>query len=511
MDDFKERFEAAKKHRKEQIEDQAREVYKFCFNGREIEWDAVVKYNQDPEEIFTDDPAVIAEEFYGELFSTMTPENQPWVEYEAGNAVPQDQVKEAEKQLEGYEQAIDRSVRGSNYYDEGPAAFQDAVVGTVAMWGDRYALTAPITWEAVPISQVYTLPGPLGIEDRFRRQKFKYKNLERLFPEASFPEAIKKKIKSSKGSADVIRGFWPYQNDTGTLVWRQEVRVDNKPIGMDRDLEGLGSVPLQIGRYNPIANSSWGVGPGIKALPTMRVMNEMSLMILDGMDRNLNPAFIYHHDGILDFSDGIEAGIGYPASLAAAESFREIGNTGTLEYGYFSYDQLKETLRHAFYREMMQRGKTPPSATQVLSDDQKQLRRIARPGSKLWRELGVGVLKRTEYLERQEGGSLRGVPLPLLDEGVVTARPISPLERAQAREKVLVAQTIMQMTAETMGPEQAALEIDAAATMNNVKAELKDDIVTFRSQEEKMALMQSQAQLQQGGVPNEQEAPTEQP
>ena len=63
-DDFKNRFSAARAHRRDVIEERGREVYKFCFNGREAEWDDRVKNNMDGEEIFSDFPATVA--FAGE-------------------------------------------------------------------------------------------------------------------------------------------------------------------------------------------------------------------------------------------------------------------------------------------------------------------------------------------------------------------------------------------------------------------------------------------------------------
>jgi hypothetical protein len=125
---------------------------------------------------------------------------------------------------------------------------------------------------------------------------------------------------------------------------------------------------------------------------------------------------------------------------------------------------------------------------------------MARPAAKLWREFGVGVLKRHEWLERQPGGLLEGVRLPLIESGTVIARPISPLERAQAREDVLVAQSLMGMANEALG-EQAALLIDGPATMNAVKDALKDRLVMFRTEEQIAQLMQAMQQMQQPQEP----------
>lgn len=502
MDDFKQRLSAAKAHRKEYIEDAGREVYKFFFNGREREWDDTASSDTDPEEIFTDMPSTVAEEFHGELFSTMTPENAPWVEYEAGNAIEEDAAADANDQIAEFEKAISKALRGSNYYDEGQTAFQDSVVGNVAAWVERPGLSLPLSIRALPISKCYFRLGPRGLEDRFFRERYYYADLKSLLPGAKFPREIEDKIKnSSRGRAQVIWGFWRDYSDSMNPIWMQAVRVDDKDVGLDKKLGVEGSCPMVVGRFNPVPGSAWGRGPGVRMLPTVRVLNEISRMNLEGMDKNLDPAFVYAHDGMLDLSDGIENGIGYPAMPGTADSVKPIGLFGNLDYGFFSEERLEERIRIGFYRDTVQRGKTPPSASQYMGEEQKQIRRMARPAAPLWREFGVGLLKRVEFLERANGGSLQGIEMPMLDSGKVIARPISPLERAQAREDVLVAQSIMGMAQEGLGPDQSALLIDGPKSFRNIKTKLKDKLVEFRTEEQIMQIMQQMQQQQQPQEP----------
>lgn len=497
MDEFKVRFGAAKSHRKEHIDLDGREVYKFCFNGREAEWDNTLNKNDEPEEIFSDFASTVAEDFAGELFSTMTPENTPWVEYETGDGFKDEaEQQQAEADLIQFEEIMAKSVRSSNYYDEGYTAFQEATVGNVAMWVDRPTLNSGIICEAIPSAELFLRLGHMGIDDRFRRRRYAYSDLEGLFPNANFPADIRRKF-DSKGFAEVVWGYWLSYKDVENPSWVQRIRVDGKEIGMDMDLGEDGSCPIVVGRFNAVPGSAWGRGPGRRMLPTLRLLDELTRMNIEGMDRNLDPAYTYAHDGMLDLSDGIESGLGYPAMPGSADSIRAIGTVENLDYGFFSEDRLQEIIRNGFYREMEQRGKTPPSASQYLGQEQKQLRRIARPGAKTWREFGVGLLKRFEYLERQPGGMLDGVKIPLIESGKIVVRPISPLERSQAREDVMVAQSIMGMATESLG-EQASLVIDGPGTMNNIKGALKDKLVNFRTEEQIMQIMQAMQQQQQG-------------
>jgi hypothetical protein len=498
VDEFQQRYSAAKSARTEKIEDDGFEVYKFCFNGREDEWTGKRAATRDPEEIFADVVAGVAEDFYGDLFHTMTPENAPWVEYEAGAGVPEDDVEVITDFIKDREKAIARALTASNYYDEGPTAFQDAVLGNVCMWVDRHTLSGPIVCEAVPCSEVHLRLGPYGIDDRFRTKKYFYRDLPQLLQGATFSEKMKEKIKKGgTAKATVTWGFWRDYSDTGNPKWVQRIRVDNEKVGLDEDLEGEGSCPLLVGRFNPQPNSPWGKGPGRRMLPTLRTLDELVRMNLESMDHTLDPSIVYTHDGMLDLSEGLEAGIGYPAAPGTAESLREIGG-GQLDYGFFAEEKIEERIRDGFYRDLPQRGKTPPSASQYMGEEQKQVRRMARPAGKLWKEFGVGLLKRVEYLETQPGGALDGEDFRMLDGQLVSLRPISPLERAQAREEVLVAQSITAMATEALGPEQAALVIDGPATMTNIKSKLKDTIVEFRTPEQIKQIMQAAQQPQQG-------------
>lgn len=505
MDDFKKRYSAAKSARSDMIELEGFEVYKFCFNGREDEWLGKSGRNRDPEEVFADVVAGVAEDFAGDLFHTLTPESMPWIGFEAGIAVPEEFEQDVLAEIKTREALITKSLRASNYYDEGPTAYQDANFGTVCMWADRPSLSSPIMFEAIPASEIYLRLGPNGIEDRFRRKKYFASDLPSLFPDAQFPKAVQDKIasKSVTTKVEVVWGFWRDYKDPSAPIWKQAIRVDDKEIGLDRDLGEEGSCPMLVGRFNAVPNSPWGRGPARRMLPTLRTLDELVRMNLEAMDHTLDPAMVYPHDGILDFSEGIEAGIAYPAMPGSTDGIHPI-MPGQLDYGFFTEERIEERIRDGFYRDMQQRGKTPPSASQYLGEEQKQVRRMSRPAGKLWAELGIGVIKRVEWLETQAGGALESLDPITADGMLVTLRPISPLERAQARDEVLGAQSIMAMTNEALGPQMASVLIDGVQTMTNVKDKMQDRIVVFRDQKQ----LEQAAQMM-AGMNGQQGAPTD--
>ncbi len=289
------------------------------------------------------------------------------------------------------------------------------------------------------------------------------------------------------GDVSVKWGYWRNYEDPGNPVWHYVAKVEDE-IAEEEDLGGEGTCPLVVGRFNPIPGMPYGRGPAWMLLPEIRTLNALRQMILDKMERVVDPATIYTRDGLLDLSEGIEAGMAYPAMPGTSEEIREIGHEGNLDYGLFTLEELRRIIRHGFYRREEQKGKTPPSATQFIGMEQEVIRRMGRPGSAIFNEFVREMLSRVEFLEVRD----RGLPNQILAAGdVITVTPISPMVRAQAQDEVIQSQALMEMNWNFLGPEQAPMVIDGPTTMRNIKLRLGDELVRFRTQEEIAQIIQA--------------------
>ena len=492
-DEFDDRLKAATAER-DAVQSDMRELYMFLFNGREREWDKGLrsKWN-DPEEIFDTTAPDANLDFSSDLFSYATPETSPWVEYEVGSAVPEDAREQVLEIVTQREEQLAAAIRSSNYYDVGPQIFQEAGIGLVAANVERPTLTAAIEVEPVPISELFITAGAHGIEDRFRCKMIYGRDVKVLFPEHQPSTKLAKKIEDNK-LLPAKWGYWKDHSDPGYPIWKHVAKIEDEIVVPETELGGPGSCPLQIGRFNPIPGTPYGRGPGWLMLPEIRTVNALRQMILNKMDQVVDPALVYVRDGLLDLSTGIEAGMAYPAMPGAADEIREIGGEGNLDYGLFSLEDLRGIIRHGFFRKNEQPGKTPPSATQFSGEETEAIRRMGRPGAAVFNEFVRGFLQRVEFLEVRDRNLEQQI---MLGTDVVTITPISPLVRAQNREAVMTAQGIMQMTAETLGPEKAFLLMNGERTMRNVKDKLGDEVVVFNTREEMMQLMQAQQPQQQ--------------
>lgn len=469
------------------VESELREIYSYVFNGREREFDAVRKKWQDPDEIYDSTAGDVTIEFGSDLFSFSSPENQKWVEYETGTGIPEDIADQVDEAIAGWESHIDRAIRASSYYDRGLEIFQDFAPGTAAMWVDRPSISDPIRVEPVPLAELRLTVGVNGLEDRFREKRVWSRDLPLLFPNGSFSEKLREKIRKPGTISPVIWGFWRDYSDPANPQWTHSAKADGEMIVKGETLGGEGTCPLLVGRFNPVPGLPYGRGPAWVMLPEIRTLDALRRMVLEKMDQSIDPALVYIRDGLLDLSEGIEAGMAYPAlSSDARQLVQSIGTEGNIDYSLFSIQELREIVRRGFFRKPEQPGKTPPSASQFVGEEQAEIRRMMRPASSVFRELIVPFIKRVERLE-VEAGNLPGQFV--VKDQVVTIRPINPLMRAQSREKVMAAQSIMETTGAIFG-EQTALLIDGPQTMRNIKDELGDDLVRFRTKEELQDMIQ---------------------
>lgn len=485
-DEFDDRFAVAKRSRQE-VQDDLRELYTYLFNGREREFDRGRRNSDLEDEIFDSTAAEANMDFTSDMFTYQTPATSPWVEYEAGSAVPEEAVEEVTEIIAVREDHMAAAFRSSNYYEVGKQIFQECGIGLVAANVTRPTFSSAISFEPVPISQLYITAGAMGLEDRFRERKLLLRDVKLLYPRYE----PRRNAKDSD-ELPVCHGYWRDYSDPGNPQWRSWAKVDGK-TAEDQTLGGPGSCPLQIGRFNPSAGCPWGRGPGWMLLPEIRTINALRQMVLNKMDQVVDPALVYVRDGLLDLSEGIEAGHAYAAMPGAAQEIREIGLEGNLDYGLFTLEEQERRIRRGFYRKPEQQGKTPPSATQFDGEQIEAMSRMGQDGSAVFSEFVRGILERVEFLEVRD----RGLEQQILVAGdVVSVSPISPMVRAQSAQQVVTAQNILQVGTNTIGPEAMNMEIDLAGTLRTMSDKLGDEIVRFRSPQEKQQLLAAQQQPQ---------------
>lgn len=489
--EFSSRYQAAMRWR-EPMRPLMEQAFRFCAPNRVDDFTTAHYPNKQIRETdtFTSIGEELATDLAGDLVTYYMPSTERWFDYEVIIPVEKEQVKAVTALVKDREDTLWDIISATNLNDIAPALhFETAVHGTPALWVSLNHIQQPIHCEVVPPHELLIVPGHLGILDRFRETTVYASTLPALFAQeiakgdVSLSERmLAEKIKKPASTVKVCWGFWLDWSDPGMPVWRSEITVDGKRITPETPLTlgpMAGSCPLLVGRFNP--QKCWGRGPAIRALPDFRTADELADLVLSGMDRNLNPPLIYADDGHMDLAEGIVPGRAYPAHRGfTREQIYEFPSNINMDQGYFTEEKWEDKLRRAFYQDgPRQRGDTPPTAAQWLDERRRVQQRLGKPSAPIWSELILPMIQRIETL---------AVQLGRIDEAIthngqaITVVPLSPLQKAQNQDKVMVTRSNLDLALGMLGPEGVPQFINVPETLENIRRASGDELLSVNEE-----------------------------
>jgi hypothetical protein len=405
----------------------------------------------------------MATDLAGDMVNYYMPSEASWAEYEVIEEVPSDIADAVKALVEDRERKLFDLLDQSNLNDIKPQImFEPASHGTCALYVDRGHIAQPIYIEVVPPHQLYITPGHLGYLDRFREIWTAAEFLPALLLGMDLSDsALAAKIKKPGTFVKVCWGFWLDWSDPGAPVWKREVTVDQKLVSKKEETIGPinGGCPLLVGRFNPQPGRPWGRGPGRKALPDLLSLNKVEEVILGKLDEQLDPAWSYIDDGILNLRNGIEGGQAYPRRSDRMPEPLLAPNS--LDYGFYTKEEMLDRIRVAFYQDgPRQRGDTPPTASQWIDERRRVQNRLGKPSAPLFTEVFLPLIQRTEFIAVQNGLLPDAITL---NGRSINVKPISPLQRSQNQDKAMTSRSNLDLVRSLAG-DQAGEVVDLMAT-----------------------------------------------
>jgi hypothetical protein len=472
---FSTRYSAAKRWRA-QVQPEIKEVLRYCAPDRVNEFSDGTQIAET--DTFTSIGEEMSTDFAGDLVNYYFPSEQRWSELEVMTPVAEANAAAVEKLVKEREAAIFDLLDMSNFNDLKPQLMFEACHGTMALWMDAGHLTEPIFMEVLPPSEVLITPGHRRFLDRFRESQVIAQNLQATLPNANLNDpAIQKKMEREGATAKVCWGYWLDWSDPGNPQWRHEITIDGKRVTEPEMIIGPmnGACPMLVGRFNPRVKHPWGRGPGRKALPDLSTLNKIEEVVLTKLDDQLDPAWSYMDDGVMDLKYGVEPGMAYPRR--SAEPPAPLHDESRLDYGFYTKGDLEERVRVAFYQDgPRQRGDTPPTASQWVDERRRVQARLGKPSAPIATELGLPIIQRAEYLGVQLGMLESAITL---NGSVINVRPISPMQRSQDQDKAMISRSNMDTGQQVFG-DQFVQVIDPVQSYQNYLKATGDEIIVLR-------------------------------
>lgn len=218
-----------------------------------------------------------------QIAEALHPWDQEWARWKPRADIPQDVVSDIEKAAEEITKKTTALIDRSNFDSAAPSAHREFLLGTGFLLITRSADDASrIEFQALPAYQWALEADAAGrVMGLFRKFKVKARDAKPTLPFGKFsPDAMTK----AEGSPDdeielcmavtYIAGELPpgarrwttcyYETVNKHEVWRQDSRT----------------CPVVVYRASATAGIAWGRGPGLRALPDVKVANRLTELML---------------------------------------------------------------------------------------------------------------------------------------------------------------------------------------------------------------------------------------
>lgn len=422
----------------------------------------------------------VASDFASEVVNTFMPTTGEWVDLAPGISIGAEDARDIAEEVGEAKKVMFAAMRSSALYScVSQTAKPDLAIGTMALWIDDLNIAEPVSVRPVPATEIeINVDCDGGIGDRFVHKKTKRRSLARLLPGMTLPKGYDEDTPGNmKKACTVTWCFWPLYRANGK-AWQACILVDDKLVeGSDKVLEGEGACPMLVMRWDPDPLFAWGIGPTLQSLEDMRALDEIEALKIDNADFAIHAPFYYPDDGVMNFEAGIEPGFGYAKRPGGTAN--DIGSLyfgGNVDFAQFTVFEKEQRVRRLHFVDYpVQRGDTPPTATQWTDEMAMRQRRFGLPGQTFWREGPCEIAKRFLFILAGRGR------LPKIEANgqVISLVPFNAAEAAKDLQEVATATRLL-TTIMGMFPQVGQVAIDAIETSKNMKAKMRDEIVVIR-------------------------------
>ncbi len=432
-----------------------------------------------------------------------TPSYKDWAKYKVVGGPKTFSKSVQEKILElatAHFTTIYDRIRESAFEEQSQEAYVDFAIGPMAMDWPETKAGQPLKCEHVPISELLVLPAPYGggPGDRFRVRDLQVKHLDVMWPKADWSHlGTKAQRKISQDTIEVVQAHTRDWENRSEEVWTYQVLCKGIAVTSPQVTRGPGSCRLVVARPRVSAPSAIGIGFANKALAPARTLNKLAYLELKRQGKIVDPPTGYSDDGTANVEGGVDAG----TWIEFGEGFviQELAPQTDAREVWFNQEDLRMQVKQALFQDKpYQRGDTPPTAAQWLSEEERNARRKGFPRARAIREWVLPTLRRVEWMLRKRGE----VQDQRIEGELIRFEPISPMSRASDLGEVQLVNQFIDLFIGRL-PE-SAINLNLTDTMKKVAELLGTDAIVLRTAEEVEQQQMKQAAMaaaERGQIP----------
>jgi hypothetical protein len=269
--------------------------------------------------------------------------------------------------------------------------------------------------------------------------------------------------------------------------------------------------PYIVPRWSKAAGEKYGRGPGMVALPEMKVLNKMNETMLIGAQKVVDPPLQLPDDGFIMPIITKPGGLNYYRA-GTADVIKPVFNDTRIDFGYQAMEDRRARVKAAYYVDQLQLPTRGPmmTATETVQRTEEQSRLLGPMLGRQHSELLRPLIKRV-YGIMARRNLIRPAPAVIKNLDV---RYSSMIAKAQQASEALAVQKALQLAAPfiQLDPKVAQNYDGDAIARISVKVfgapheMLKDTKVVQQEREAAQQQAQAQAQQQQQMIQEQHEA-----
>lgn len=346
--------------------------------------------------IFNTTPVLALEQLAGALHGMLTSPSLRWFALRSSDA----KLMEDDEVREWFEAATDAMYGVFTSSDAGFDVALHEVYLDLAGFGngliympDR-GLRGP-GYQARPLAECYFSENAEGrVDTVFRGYGLAAREVVRMWPKTTPKTVLETAAKRPDDSIKIVHGVYPnYENDT----WDETYVLDETKVVLE---EGVyRTFPYAVARWTKRSGETYGAGPGMSALPDVKLLNKLEELSLRGTARAVDPTILLPDDGFLNNPITIPGGIMYYRSGAMGMDRIQALPSAQPQVAERKIELIQDRVRRSFYVDWLSLPQQPNmTATEVLQRRDEMLRLLGPMVARVTAELLAPIIARTFYI-----------------------------------------------------------------------------------------------------------------
>ena len=382
--------------------------------------------------IFDSSPLQSVELLAASLHGMMTNPSTPWFSLKFKNDGMEGE-DEAKEWLESATEVMYSAFNKSNFQQEIFELYHDLITfGTAAMFIEEDD-EDDLKFSTRHINEMYISENDKGrIDTVFRKFKISARAAIQKFGNVSTNIAVIAK-KDPYEEVEILHSVYPRSDFNPKKQDKENMEFESVYLdassGDELSVSGFREFPFVVPRYLKASHEIYGRSPAMTALPDVKMLNEMSKVIIKSAQKQVDPPLLVPDDGFMLPVRTVPGGLNfYRAGTRDRIETLNIGANTPL--GLNMEEQRRNSIRNAFYVNQLQMQDGPQmTATEVIQRNEEKMRLLGPVLGRLQSELLKPLIDRAFAILMRK--NLFANPPEFLSGQDIEIEYVSPLAKAQ--------------------------------------------------------------------------------